>query len=57
MSLHQAITVVLVLSLSFTGLAFADPGSFRGGSDWCGNPDAIQSVDNPYVKLAHANVQ
>lgn len=24
--------------------------------NWCGNPDVVQTPDNPYVKLAHTNV-
>jgi len=30
--------------------------AFRGGDTWCGNPETVQSPDNPYVKLAHKNV-
>ncbi|HAI13394.1 MAG TPA: hypothetical protein DCM28_16930 [Phycisphaerales bacterium] len=29
---------------------------FRGGSSWCGNPDLIQTPDNPYLQLAELNV-
>lgn len=29
---------------------------FRGGATWCGDPEAVQSPDNPYVKLAERNV-
>ncbi len=29
---------------------------FRDGSTWCGDPEAVQSADNPYVRLAERNV-
>jgi hypothetical protein len=42
--------------LGITSGVDAAPESFRGTDDWCGNPDVVQTPDNPYVKLAHTNV-
>ncbi|HEY3415379.1 MAG TPA: hypothetical protein VGM23_00725, partial [Armatimonadota bacterium] len=42
----------LAVSLLFAGAALAA----TDGTAWCGDPDAVQSKDNPYVKLAEHNV-
>lgn len=44
------------LLLACGGAAPAEELPFRDGTTWCGDPDAVQTADNPYVKLAEQNV-
>ena len=52
---HKLLILAPVLICCIASLILAQSPAFRGGDDWCGNPDAIQSPDNPYVTLANSN--